>query len=123
MKGNKLLIIVGGFVVVGVIAYEIYKHLYNVNDDYNMDKSFTEDDSCIPQDDSPASEVNAGTVAGIFEAKEAAAGSVKERHFEAAKAMEESLNTIFKGNAPENIVTENDEALRKTSDDLDDLLK
>ena len=116
MKGNKLLIIVGGLALVGVIAYEIYKHLHDVNDDYKMDKSFTEDDS-------PASEVNAGTVAGVFEAKEAAAGSVKERHFEAAKVMEESLNTIFKESAPENIVTENDEALRKTSDDLDNLLK
>lgn len=123
MKGDKLLIIAGGLVAAGVIAYEIYKHLHDVDDGYNSDKSIAEDDSCTSQNAAPASEAHAGTVADIYEAKEAAVDSIIERHSEAAKAMEESLNTIFKDNDPENIVTENDESLRKTSDDLNDLLK
>lgn len=123
MKGNKFLIIVGGLIVTVAIAYEIYKHLHDADDGQKTGKSFTEDDLYTPPDASPASEAHAGTVTDVYEAKDTAVASVKERHFEAAKAMEESLNTIFKENDPENIVTENDETLRKTSDDLDDLLK
>lgn len=121
MKGSKILII-GGLVVAGVVAYELYKHYRSVKDtcetkhkDVDYTSPMRKDSSTVHSSEAPASDV--------FETKETVVDSVKERHFEAARVMEESLNTIFKENDEEVIISENSDVLNQTSNDLNDLLK
>ena len=115
MKGNRILI-VGGLVVAGVIAYELYKHYKSLKGSYEV--STQDADNDIPPVDSSAKPAS-----DIYETKDTVVGSVKERHYEAARVMEESLNTIFKENDEDTIVSENSDTLCKTSGDLNDLLK
>lgn len=121
MKGNKILI-VGGLVVAGVIAYELYKHYQSLKGSYEV--STQDADNAIPkQNDIPPVDSSAKPASDIYETKDTVVGSVKERHYEAARVMEESLNTIFKENDEDTIVSENSDTLCKTSGDLNDLLK
>ena len=120
---ERIFFIIGGFAVVGVIAYEVYKHFHNIKDGCNESKLLTEDGSCTAQVDHLSSESYTASDIDVYETREAVVGAVKERHYEAAKAMEESLNNIFKENEYEDILTEHSEILDKTSDALGDLLK
>jgi len=121
MKGGKILII-GGLVVAGVIAYEIYKHYHSSKDSYEV--STSDVDSATPrQNDNPPVDSSTKPASDIYETKDTVVTSVKERHYEAARVMEESLNTIFRENDEETIVSENSDTLSKTSSDLNDLLK
>lgn len=121
MKGSIFLII-GGLVVAGVVAYELCKHYHSIKDICEANPKDEDTTSPIRKDSSEVhySEVPASD---IFETKETIVASVKERHCEAAKVMEESLNTIFKENDEEVIGSENSDALNQTSSDLNDLLK
>jgi len=121
MKGSKILII-GGIVVAGVVAYELYKHYRSVKDICETNPK-DEDYASPIQTDSPIVDSSEEPASDAFETKEAVVASVKERHYEAARVMEESLNTIFKENNEEVIVSENSDALNQTSNDLNDLLK
>lgn len=121
MKSNKILII-GGLVVAGVIAYELYKHYHSVKDTCEANTK-DEDSIFSKQGDNPPVDSSATPTSDVFETKETVVASVKERHYEAAKVMEESLNTIFKENDEETIVSENSDTLHQTSSDLNDLLK
>ena len=121
MKGSKILII-GGIVVAGVVAYELYKYYRSVKD--ICDTNPKDEDYASPiQTDSPIVDSSEETASDAFETKETVVASVKERHYEAARVMKESLNTIFKENNEEVIVSENSDALNQTSNDLNDLLK
>ena len=121
MKGSKFLII-GGIVVAGVVAYELYKHYHSAKDTCSA-TSKNEDYISPMQKDSPVVHSSEEPVSDVFETKETVVASVKERHYEAARVMEESLNTIFKENNEEDIVSENSDALNQTNNDLNDLLK
>lgn len=121
MKGSKILFI-GGLVVVGVVAYELYKHYHSAKDTFNTSPK-DEDYASPMQKDSSMVYSFEEPDSDTFETKEAVVASVKERHYEAARVMEESLNTIFKENSEEEIVSENSDALNQTSNDLNDLLK
>lgn len=120
---ERIFLIIGGFIVVGVIAYEVYKHFQNIKDNYNEKKPITEDDSYTAQAASLYSEPYTASATDVYETREDVAGSVKERHNEAAKAMKESLNNIFRENEYKDILTENSKILDKTSKALGDLLK
>lgn len=120
MKGSKILII-GGIVVAGIVAYELYKHYHSAKDTYNTPTK-DEDYTSPVQKDSPVHSPEEPT-SDVFETKETVVASVKERHYEAAKAMEESLNTIFKDSDEEAIISENSDALNQTGNNLKDLLK
>lgn len=121
MKGSKILII-GGIVVAGVVAYELYKHYHSAKDTYNTNPK-DEDYTSPVQKDSPMVHSSEESASDVFETKETVVASVKERHYEAAKVMEESLNAIFKDDDEEVIISENSDALNQTSNDLNDLLK
>ena len=121
MKGSKFLII-GGIVVAGVVAYELYKHYRSAKDTCNTNLK-NEDYISPMQKDGPVVHSSEEPVSDVFETKETVVASVKERHYEAARVMEESLNTIFKENNEEDIVSENSDALNQTNNDLNDLLK
>jgi len=47
---------------------------------------------------------------------------IKMRHQEAAKTMESAMDKIFDEGAGDNVVSENEETLKRMSDELDDLL-
>lgn len=122
MKGSKFLIF-GSLVVAGIIAYEIYKRYNSKKDDYheiplNTENTFDSNEITVLYTDP-----HSPSVTGFNEIKESAINSVNKRHYEAAKSIEESLNTIFKENEDETIVTENSEILDQISNDLNDLLK
>ena len=119
MKGYKFLI-VGGIIFAGVVVYELYKHLHVANNNHNENETSPKDDSFTTQESNPVSEPYVSSGTNVYEEREAV---VNERHYEAVKVMEESLNTIFKESDDEGIVTENGEVLDKTSDELEDLLK
>jgi len=118
MKGSKYLFI-GGLVVAGIIVCELCKHFQNEKNTYEENISKTKDNFCSAEDTTP----HTASTADVNEIKRSIADSVKERHYEAAKTIEYSLNTIFNENEAENIETENSEILEQTSNDLDDLLK
>ena len=121
MKGSKFLII-GGIFVAGVVAYELYKHYHSEKDTCRATPK--DEDYISPmQQDSPVVHSSEEPVSDVFETKETVVASVRERHYEAAQVMEESLNTIFKENNEEDIVSENSDALNQTNNDLNDLLK
>ena len=121
MKGTKFLII-GGIIVAGVVAYELYKHYHSAKDTCRATPK--DEDYISPmQKDSPVVHSSEEPVSDVFETKETVVASVRERHYEAARVMEESLNTIFKENNEEDIVSENSDALNQTNNDLNDLLK
>lgn len=121
MKGSKILII-GGLVVAGVIVYEIYKHYHSSKDSYQV--STPDADNTVPkQNNTLPVDSSAKPASDIYETKGTVVTSVKERHYEAARVMEESLNTIFRENDEETIVSENIDTLSKTSSDLNGLLK
>ena len=121
MKGSKILI-VGGFIVAGVIAYEIYKNYHSSKDSYEVNASSTGCTTPKQNNDLPVA-TSATPASDINEVKDTVISSIKERHYEAAKAMEESLNTIFKEDDKEAIVSENSDTLNQTSSNLNDLLK
>lgn len=121
MKGSKILII-GGLVVAGVIVYEIYKHHHSSKGFYEV--STSDADGATPkQNDNPPVDSSTKPASDIYETKDTVVASVKERHDEAARVIEESLKTIFKENDEESVASENSDTLSKTSSDLDDLLK
>ena len=118
MKGNKFLII-GGLVVAGIIAYEIYKHYCSETNKQSLSPSEDEDDlstelRSVPPTDSPVSD--------FCQKKETAIASVKGRHSEAGETIKESLNTIFEENNAY-IETENSKKLDDVSAELDELLQ
>lgn len=120
MKGSKILII-GGIVVAGVVAYELYKHYQSVKD--TCDTPLKDEDYASPvQNDIPMVHSSEEPTSDAFETKETVVSSVKDRHCEAARVMEESLNTIF-NNDEEVIISENSKTLNQTNNDLNDLLK
>ena len=122
MKGRKFLI-VGGLVVAGVVAYEVCKHFCRIKDNRQETKPHAEGDFYSEKCDAPPVDPDAAPAINIYETKATVADSVKERHYEVAKVMEESLNVIFRENEKETIVTENSDTLSKTSNDLNELLK
>lgn len=122
MKGRKFLLI-GSLAALGAIVYSVLKRLCGVKEfcrdnTPHIDEDFHPDENPTPAVESP--DVSHVTICNT---KEAAVISVKERHYEASKTMEESLNTIFKEDDSDAIVTENSDTLAKTHDDLNDLLK
>lgn len=120
MKDSKFLI-VGGLVVAGVIANAIYKQYCSAKESYEASPSDVDDASPKQKNNLPL-DSSAKPTSDIYETKEAVITSVQERHYEAAKIMEESLRTIFKEN-DETIATETSDTLNQTSRDLKDLLK
>lgn len=94
MKGSKFLII-GGIFAAGLIVYEIYKHCYSKKDNCRGNIPNRKDNAVPNQNNNPPAESSVMPASDIYETKEAVANSIKERHYEAAKAIEESLNTIF----------------------------
>ena len=67
-------------------------------------------------------ETNTTVATDVYKTREAVVHSVRERHSEAAKTMDKSLNTIF-NDFENDIVIENNYAFGEISGDLDDLLK
>lgn len=126
MKGQTVLII-GGIVISGMISYEIYKHFSKFTDKECKKKLRPKNNSLrsvvhnSSELESPGTHTSSCTK--VYEAREAVVHSVRERHGKAAKAMEESLNTIFNDSEDGAVVTENDQALEETSNDLNNLLK
>lgn len=122
MKGRTFLLI-GSLAALGAIVYSVLKHFCGVkkscrDNTPHTDEDFHPDENPIPAVESP--DVSHTT---ICDTKESTVISVKERHYEASKIMEESLNTIFKEDDSDAIVTENSDTLAKTHDDLESLLK
>lgn len=121
MKGRDLLVI-GGFVVIGVFAYEIYKHL-------KEDKEFLSERVPHKKADFPSeqfvplADTFVPPVKEIQTAKETVIHSIKDLHHKASVAMEESLTTIFGEHEDVTISDETREALNNAKNDLNDLLK
>lgn len=121
MKG-RIFLVLGGLAVAGYVAYEVYKHLQKTKtDEYGSDIKSDEDVSIGSETSSDGDTASAST-SDVYETRAEVVHTVKERHNEAAMAMKESLNTIFK-ESDEDVITENSEALNKMSSELDDLLK
>lgn len=118
----RILLIAGGIIVAGVVAYEVYRHRNNHNNEF-VTRSNPENSMSLTSKKIPADKTPKDTTTDIGVVREAVASSLRDRHREAAKVMQESLNTIFANSEGENIVTENDEALAQTESDLCDLLK
>lgn len=121
MKGRTFLII-GGIVITGVVAYEVYKHFCKPTNEECEKEPLAKDDFCATHD-AAESVAHRASATDVYEARETVGHAVRERHSEAAKAMEESLNTIFMDSDNNETVTENSESLEKTSSELGDLLK
>ena len=111
--------IVGGIIVVSVVAYGVYKHRSNCRNEFE-NKSGQH-----PTPDNFAfDEVSKASATDVLGARETTVvSSLKERHSEAAKVMQESLNTIFFESEDETIVTDNTNVLEKMGSDLADLLE
>lgn len=124
MKGSTFLII-GGIVVVGAVAYEVYKHFCKPTNEECKKEPVVKDDFHTAHNafESDFFDTHTASAADVYETRETIVQSVRERHSEAAKAMEESLITIFSDSENDEIVTENSENLRETSSKLGDLLK
>ena len=124
MEGRTFLII-GGIIVAVLVAYEVYKHFCKPTNKECEKEPVVKDDFRTAHDASvsASSETHSASAADVYETRETVVHSVRERHSEAAKAMEESLNTIFSDSENDEILTENSQTLGKTSSDLGDLLK
>lgn len=124
MKGSTFLII-GGIIVAGAVVYEVYKNFQKQTKEEHKNESVVKDDFHIAHDTpkSAFSETHTASATNAYETRESVAQSVRERHREAAKAMKESLNTIFSDAEHDEIGTENSQTLEETSNDLSDLLK
>lgn len=109
MKGSIALVI-GGVVVVGISAYAIFKQLQSSKEE-------------PPQQSNTPIRKEEPVSSDFIQAKKVAASAIKDRHIEAARVINESLQTIFKEKDIENIRTENSEALDKIDNDLNDLQK
>lgn len=120
MKGRTF-VIIGGVIVAGAIAYAIYKHVSNKYNEYGADTAPEETTPSAP-DKYPSCEAQEIDT-DIDEVRETAASHIKERHNEAAKVMQDSLNTIFAASGDIIAETENSETLAKTESELEDLLK
>lgn len=122
MRTHTLLVITG-IVIAGAVAYTTYRHFYKTKNE-DRKKGSAPNGGINNAPDAPISEkVHTSPTTDVYETREAVAHSVRERHSAAAKAMEESLNTIFNDSKNDDIVTENSQILTETSSDLDDLLK
>lgn len=121
MKTHAFLII-AGIVATGVVAYTACRHFCKAKNE-DCKKDSVPNGGINNAADAPISEeVHASTTTDVYETRTAIAHSVRGRHREAANAMEQSLNTIF-NDSEDDAETENSQVLRKTSSDLDDLLK
>lgn len=121
MKSSKNLMIIGFVATIGVIGYEIYKHYHSTKDVHKADAQ--EVDNILSKQEVDSMIVSPTKFdSKISETKNVAVNSIKDRHYEAAKVMGDSLNTIFE-ESEESIVSENSDTLKKTSSTLDSLLK
>lgn len=119
MKGRTFLIM-GGVVVVSAVAYAVYKHIQNNNNEECVNS--TVDNDIFENASNVSVEIHSTSTVDVYETREAVVHSVKERHSEAAAAMAESLNTVFNEANNDEIVIENSEALNEIGSELDDLL-
>ena len=122
MKKSRFLV-VGFLISIGVMALGIYKSFFVKKDNHQEDTFCSNDESCSFELDDFSTDFYATPVTDVNETKEAVVSSIKERHEEASKVMEEALNTIFKENDDEIIITENSDTLNQMSNTLKDLLK
>lgn len=122
---ERIFLIIAGIVVTGVVAYKICRHFCKTTcEDCKKKSTSNENDSVHNAPHiSTSEETQTPTVTDVYKTRDAVVHSVRERHGEAAKAMEQSLNTIFNDSENDDIVTENSQTLRETRSDLDDLLK
>ena len=89
----RTLLIAGGIIVAGVVAYEIYRHRNNHNE--FVKRSNPENSMSLTSKKISADKTPKDTTTDIGVVREAVASSLRDRHREAAKVMQESLNTIF----------------------------
>jgi hypothetical protein len=120
---KRIFLIMAGIVAASVGAYRVCRRLGKTMSKECNKKSTSNDSVHNTQDVSTSEETYTSTAADVCETREVVVHSVRERHSEAAKAMEQSLNTVFNDSINDDIVTENSQTLGKTSGDLDDLLK
>jgi len=113
MKG-KMFGVACGIAAIGIAAYVLYKKTqleYGAVDDCG--KSFdSKSETEVPQ---------SADIRGFVEAKTSSASSVQARHMDAARAVNESLQAIFKEDEECDLLSENHEVLSKIDDDLDAL--
>lgn len=109
---ESIVFVIGGVIVLGIAVYAIHKGLQSQKEKSN------EKGPALTKKEQPAD-----TVHDYTREKEDASASIKVRHAEAARAIGESLQTIFNEDKAEEVVTENSEPLDKMDDDLDNLLK
>lgn len=122
MKGKNFLLI-GGIVAAGIIAYGAYKCIYSGKKNNGKNGFDTERKEVSNSELELLTEHHASSEENMNEAKVGVISSIRERHYEAVKTMENSLNTIFYEQEVDNIVTENSETLERISGKLDDLLE
>ena len=114
-------LIIGGIVATGMGAYMIYKRV-KTNKFHECTKYKVNGDA-VKSTRNTGTETHIASVDDVYAVKTATGCSVKDRHNEAAKVLEDSLSTIFKEGDRDTIATENDESLDETKNALDDLLK
>ena len=119
---KRTFLVIAAIVVAGVVAYKICRYLCRTTSKERNKKSTSNDSVHNAPDVSTSEETYTSTATDACETREAVVHSVRERHTEAAKAMEQSLNTVFNDSKNDDIVTENSQTLGEISSDLDDLL-
>ena len=120
---KRTFLVAAVIVITGVVAYKVCRYLYKTTSKECNKKSTSNDSVHNAPDVSTSEETYTSTATDACETREAVVHSVRERHTEAAKAMEQSLNTVFNDSKNDDIVTENSQTLGEISSDLDDLLK
>ena len=121
---KRTFLVAAVIVITGVVAYKVCRYLYKTTSKECNKKSTSNDDSVHNAADVATSEeIYTSTDTDVYGTREAVVHSIRKRHSEAAKAMEQSLNIVFNDSENDDIVTENSQIFGETSSDLDDLLK
>lgn len=112
---GKVVLAVGGVLVIGAVGYLVYKYLQDSNNDNSNDerKTIADDKYTVAKDTTTTSNVD------FLSAKNRTVNSMKDRHAEASHIIADSIQNIQK-NEDEFADAEVNE---KIDQDLDALLK
>ena len=120
---KRTFLVAAVIVITGVVAYKVCRYLYKTTSKECNKKSTSNDSVHNAPDVATSEEIYTSTDTDVYGTREAVVHSIRKRHSEAAKAMEQSLNIVFNDSENDDIVTENSQTYGETSSNHDDLLK
>ena len=110
----KKLLIIGGLLAVGAVAYTLYKRKQEA-EEQAASKRQEETDPFEEAEEAPSP-------CNVQETKKEAARQVHQRHSEASQTIRDALNTILSTEEKPNVETDHDQDLEEVSNALDELL-